>query len=190
MNTHLFAVDTSMETLETYETISTTQVIQRQNSDCPSMFRRRCLPSLLDDSYHFEDASSQDSSTLGGGEDDTAFMPWDEYQHQSVVHSMASAQVKCHSRTCPACRSNATTRFVAATSRQPSSSPRLVPKWWESATLTTALANQLGEWVETQLTCASTEERRFWREMECDEHDDTSTAPYDEKEDDPRYASF
>lgn len=187
MNTHVFSLDTSLETLETYETISTAHVTLD-----------RCLPNLLDNSY-LEDASSHDTSTLGGGgeEDGTAFMPWDEYEHRTVVRSMVSAQATrlCNSRTCPACRSNtATTHFVAATARSPppsSSRPRLVPKWWESATLTTALANQLGEWVETQLSCASSEERRFWREMECDEGlDDASTMPYDEMEDDPRYASF
>ena len=60
-----------------------------------------------------------------------------------------------------------------------------------------ALADELGEWVESKLSCVSggdgKEERRFWREMECDgEHDDdASTLPYDEKDhEDQRYASF
>ena len=188
-----------METLETYGTISTAQVAQRRNSLCHSIFRRRCFPSLMDSQWNASSSSSSSSLGNESSSQDTAFMPWDEYHHQTVVKSMVQATATrwCNSRTCPACRSSTVTRFVAATRPAP---PRLVPKWWESSTLATALADQLGEWVESQLTCnggmkTSKEERRFWREMEADDdddekHDDTSTVPYDEKEDDPRYASF
>ena len=58
-----------------------------------------------------------------------------------------------------------------------------------------AMADQLGQWVEAQLLQCETplEHRRFWTAMddeEEEEEEDLSTLPYDEKEEDPRYASF
>lgn len=199
MNTSSFVLDSSMETLETYETISTTQVMKRKSSLCPSNFRRRFLPNLLDSSRWNNNASMSASSSCSSGGDnsflDTTFMPWDEYHHRKSLVNRHQTTRTCNSNTCPACRS--TTRFVTAAT-QTAPPPRLLPKWWESPTaLTMALADELGEWVESKLSCVSggdgKEERRFWREMECDgEHDDdASTLPYDEKDhEDQRYASF
>ena len=196
MNLSVFAHDTSMETTETYGTISTSRVLQKKSNLCQPVFRRRCFPSLLDSQWPSSSSSSCSSSCsdslLNTLEEDTVFMPWDEHQHQTIIHqavrNQRGATHRCQSATCGACRHAAPPRFVTA---RAAPQPRLTPKWWEqSPQLTTALADQLGEWVEEQLMHCETplEHRRFWTAM--DEEDDVSTIPYDEKDEDPRYASF
>lgn len=200
MNT-LFAHDTSMETLETYETIATAQ-LQQPKDDCSSeIFRptRRWFPNLLD--VHWTSSSSSSSSSAPSSSSsssrvsqDATFLPWDEHQHQAFLHQMAAAAEStrwCASSTCAACR--ASPRFVAA--QQSPKLHRLAPKWWEqSSRLTSTLAEQLESWLESKVVQGcNMDESRFWRGMEDHEDEECeSLIPFDEADDDddPRYASF
>lgn len=246
MASHNSILETSMETISTYET-HTTALIQEKASTtstaqilCPSIFRARgYFPNLLDwtgsassssslldaPSSHENDFDDDDNSSLD-------FVPWDERRHRALIRRRqhAAAITPCASSTCTACR-QAPPRFVSATPRRSLPSRRVTPpRWWESSP-TQGLADQLGDWVETRLMRACSDvvvtdpslyarpkndrprpssntgstrrpEARFWNGLEGDDGDDdenegfevavddASTLPYDEKREDPRYASF
>ena len=202
-----------METTSTYETYNTA-AIQRNTSKiaCTSIFRSRLYsPSLVD--WTDSRSMSSGSSSYASHENGTAFLPWDERHHRTIVrrhHQSAAATSShwCTSKSCIACRQAATPRFVPV--RRSTPTPTAPKKWWESPTLTTVLADRLGEWVETKLMRAcdaadpfhyygnsnNSPDSQFCDDMEDDqtdgdeEVDDTSLVPYDEKAEDPRYASF
>lgn len=209
MNTSSYAHDTSMETMDTYETYETfaTAQLQRKQS-CTAVFRasRRLLfPNLLDG--HLSSSSSSHSVSSSGSsldnENDTAFLPWNEHHHQTVVRQRQTALSKeattcwCRSATCTACRA-ASPRFVAA--HHTPQLHRLEPKWWEKSSIfASSLAEQLDQWIESKvLQECNVDERQFWRDMEeqdeaghwGDDDAKSSMVPYDEDDDDPRYASF
>ena len=191
------SLETSMETTSTYETYTTARWQQKtDNVICPSIFQSRRYLSNLLETVSRSSSSSSSRSSSSASHDSTAFRR----------PAATTSPHWCTSPTCLACRQAAMPRFVPANARR-GSLPSAQRRWWESSTLTAILSDQLGEWVDTKLMRACHDNNSsaehthgshkavFGYDMEEDHKDeddvdDVSTVPYDEKEGDPRYASF